>query len=143
MASFNVVEEEREFFARLLEHADIVFANEEEAHAFTGMDAEAALEYLSHICRVAVVKLGAKGAAASSNGETVRVSAGDAVTVVDTTAAGDYFAAGFLYAHSRGFSLSACLQCGTVLANEIIQVVGTRLEEPVWADIRRRVQRLD
>lgn len=139
MASFNIVEADRDFFARLLTKTDIVFANEEEARAFTGKDADEALDELARICRVAVVKVGARGAMARSGNETARVPAGDAPRVVDTTAAGDYFSAGFLYAHALGRSLTDCLTAGTVLANEIVQVVGTKLPADTWAKIKTLV----
>lgn len=139
LASYNVVEAEHDFFARLLPKTDIVFANEEEARAFTALPAEEALDALARICRVAVVKVGKEGAMARSGADVARVPAGNAPAVVDTTAAGDYFAAGFLYAHARNASLEACLQVGTILANQIIQVVGTKLADDVWAEIKTEV----
>lgn len=139
MASFNIVEAERDFFARLLAETDIVFANDEEARAFTGKDARAALDDLAALCGTAVVKMGAEGACARSGSDVASVPAGDAPSVTDTTAAGDYFAAGFLYAHAQGRPLSACLAAGTVLANQIIQVVGTRLPDATWDAIRAQV----
>ena len=56
--------------------------------------------------------------------------------VVDTTAAGDYFAAGFLHALSQGGHLKECLQAGTILATEAIQVVGSELGGSAWNRIK-------
>ena len=55
--------------------------------------------------------------------------------VVDTTAAGDFFAGGFLHALIKGASLQDCLSAGTLLAGHIIGVVGTRLPDETWKKI--------
>lgn len=140
MASYNIVEADHDFFAHLLEHVDIVFANEEEARAFTGKGPEEAVDELAQICRVAVVKMGARGAVVRRGDERVACPAEQGVKVVDTTAAGDYFAAGFLYAHSHGRSLEACLEAGTYLSANIISVVGTQLSGERWEEIRQHVR---
>ena len=63
LASYNVVEESRDFLMELVEnHVNIVFANEGEALALTGLDPEAALHFIAERCDIAVVKVGAKGA---------------------------------------------------------------------------------
>ena len=62
LASYNIVAADRDFFARLLRKTDIVFANEDEARAFTGLNPEAALEQLASVCETAVVKVGKRGA---------------------------------------------------------------------------------
>ena len=138
LASYNIVEAEREFFAYLLEHTDIVFANEEEARAFTGKEPREALDELARLCRIAVVKVGKEGAMARSGEDFAQAPAEPVAHVVDTTAAGDFFAAGFLYRHALGCPLVDCLRAGGVLAGEIIQVVGTKLPAATWASIRSR-----
>lgn len=61
LASYNIVQDDREFFAELLQQTDIVFANEQEAQAFTGIDnAQANVEALASLCEIAVVKIGKK-----------------------------------------------------------------------------------
>lgn len=140
MASYNIVEADHAFFAHLLEHVDIVFANEEEAHAFTGKEPEEAAVDLAKICRTAVVKMGARGAVARSGEESIVCPAERGIKVVDTTAAGDYFAAGFLYAHSHGRSLQACLEAGDYLASNVISVVGTQLSAEQWRSVNQRVR---
>lgn len=139
LASYNIVEGDRDFFAHLLEKTDIVFANEEEAYAFTGKSPEEALADLSSRCEVAVVKVGKKGSMGRCGEHEAHQSAQTVGQVIDTTAAGDFFAAGFLYAHAQGRQLEECLYAGDVLAGSVIQVVGTQLPETVWADIRRRI----
>ncbi len=137
LASYNIVEADRDFFALLLQKTDVVFANEEEARAFTGKAPREALAELATLCEVAVVKTGAEGAMASIGGIVASVKAFPVAEVVDTTGAGDFFAAGFLYALGLGASLDACLSAGSLLAAHVIQVIGTTLPETAWTDIRK------
>lgn len=143
LASYNVVADNLDMLRQLVaDHIDIVFANEEESAAFTrGLPPEAALREIGSMARVAVVKLGKRGASAMQDGQVAQVP-GKTVGVVDTTAAGDFFAGGFLYAHARGASLQQCLAMGSLLSQHIIQVVGTRLPAPTWDAIRRESARI-
>ena len=121
------------------DYIDIVFANEEEATAFTGQkDPLEALREIAAFKCLAVVKLGSKGASAHLGDEEVMVQA-NRVPVVDTTAAGDFFAGGFLYALNKGASLKECLSCGALLGEHIIGVVGTRLPKEEWKEIKKRI----
>ena len=136
LASYNIVEADRDFFAELLHQTDIVFANELEARAFTGIDdPQENVNRLAAICGTAVVKVGKKGVLVRRGEEQVECPARDVPHVVDTTAAGDYFSAGFLYALASGESLMRCAQLGSLLAGHIIEVVGTALPEAVWQKI--------
>jgi len=133
LASYNVVASDLPYFRHLVQdYIDIVFANEEEAAAFTGKQnpLEALRDIAAYKC-LAVVKLGSKGSSARLGEEEVVVGARK-VPVVDTTAAGDFFAGGFLYALNKGASLQDCLRCGALLSEHIIGVVGTRLPEEEW-----------
>lgn len=137
LASYNVVASDLPYFRHLVQdYIDIVFANEEEAAAFTGKQdpLEALRDIAAYKC-LAVVKLGSKGSSARLGEEEVVVGARK-VPVVDTTAAGDFFAGGFLYALNKGASLQDCLRCGALLSEHIIGVVGTRLPEGEWKRIR-------
>lgn len=140
LASYNIVEADRDFFAYLLSKTDVVFANEEEARAFTGKAPREALTDLAALCEVAVVKVGADGAWAQRGEEVSFAEAMPVAEVVDTTGAGDFFAAGFLYALAQERPLKACLQAGAVLSGEVIQVIGTTLPESTWQQIRAAVQ---
>ena len=139
LASYNIVEAQHEFFSYLLDHTDIVFANEEEALAFTGKAPREALDELAQRCEVAVVKTGKKGAMARCGAEFAEAPAEAVAQVLDTTAAGDFFAAGFLYRHAQGAPLAACLESGGALAGAVIQVVGTQLADQTWAALRERL----
>lgn len=141
LASYNVVTDNLELLRNLVtEYIDIVFANEEESAAFTeGKAPEEALHEIASMAQVAVVKLGKRGASAMQDGIESFVP-GQRVDVVDTTAAGDFFAGGFLYAYSHGASLENCLHMGTLLSQNIIQVIGTRLSDSVWDRIRQEAK---
>ncbi len=139
LASYNVVAADLPFFRHLVQdYIDIVFANEEEAAAFTGQkDPLEALREIAALKCLAVVKLGSKGSSARLGEEEVVIGARH-VPVVDTTAAGDFFAGGFLYALNQGASLKDCLSCGALLSEHIIGVVGTRLPEEEWKEIKKQ-----
>lgn len=140
LASYNIVADEIAFFTELLPNVDILFANQQEAETFTGeSDPEAALLKLGDICRTVVVKTGGAGAKAKRDAEVVNVAARPVQQVLDTTGAGDFFAAGFLYGLSNGCELAECVYKGTVLAAYVIEVAGTHLPEETWDAIRAEI----
>lgn len=140
LASPNVVRDDRDFFSLLInKYVDIVFANEEEARAFTGKEPEEALDVLGGLCSVAVVKLGARGSLLRKGTETVHVEAVAVEKVVDTTGAGDYFAAGFLYGLTCGYALEKCARIGSLLSGHIIQVIGAELSPEEWKTIKNEL----
>ena len=139
LSSFNVVSKNRTYFHHLIsDYIDIVFANEGEARAFTGnFDPQEQLRHIAHLCDLAVVKLGEHGSIAMLEGGRIYKCHAEYVeNVVDTTAAGDYFAAGFLHALTRGHRLRKCLQVGTILATEAVQVMGSQLSPAAWNRIK-------
>lgn len=139
LASYNVVEESRDFLLELVnDYVDIVFANEQESYALTGMQPEEALHYLAERCEIAVVKVGAKGAFVQRGNETVTISPMQAV-VVDTTGAGDMWAAGFLAGLVKGEPLQKCGLMGAIVAKNIIEVVGAKMDDNRWANIHKAI----
>ncbi len=142
LASFNVVESNREFLQKLIrEYVDIVFANEEEAKSLTGKPAEAALLEISSQVEIAVVKIGSKGSWIMRGNEKVHVPAFSA-KMIDATAAGDFYAAGFFYGLVHGANLEQCGKIGTLLASNVIEVVGTKLAEDTWEKIRKQAEEI-
>lgn len=140
MASYNIVAGDHEFFSLLVnKYVDIVFANEEEAKAFTGKEPEEALDCIAKMCSVAIVKLGARGALIRKGTEEMHVKATAVERVADTTGAGDFFAAGFLYGLTCGCSLEKCGKIGAILAGEVIQVIGTELPDERWKKIKEEI----
>ena len=117
------------FFPDLLRnHVDLVFANREEALALTGTEHTGdALKKLRGMCEGVVITLGGEGALVADKGNTVKVPA-NPVQAVDTTGAGDAFAAGFLYGKSRGVSLEQCGRIGGYFASRVITQMGPRLK---------------
>lgn len=144
LASFNVVEENLEFLRNLVsDHIDIVFANETEAHAFTGEEEPLnALQSISEMCELVIVKTGITGALIKHGAEVVHVGIMKAARRVDTTGAGDFYAAGFLYGLCEGLSLRQCGTIGAITAGKVIEVVGTTFGEDEWADIARLVAKV-
>lgn len=136
LASYNIVEANLDFFRALMPSIDIVFANEQEAQALTGLEARAALDALAATCHIAVVKIGKHGVWACHGTEVAHCQARDVPVVVDTTAAGDYFAAGFMHALAAGEPLATCIARGSLLAGHIIEVVGTELPDATWQQLR-------
>ncbi|MBO7188297.1 MAG: adenosine kinase [Tidjanibacter sp.] len=144
LASYNVVLENRDFLLHLVdEYVDIIFANEQEATAFSGEEEPVnALEFISKRCELAVVKIGTRGALIKCGGEVLHVGIMAAAKRVDTTGAGDFYAAGFLYGMCEGLSLRQCGTIGAIAAGKVIEVVGTTFGEEVWADIYRLVEKV-
>ena len=119
---------------------DILFANEHELAALTGLDDfEAALAALAPKVPVLVVTRSADGAVAMSGGERAAVAAEPIAKVVDTTGAGDLFAAGFLAGHVAGKDLQTSLTMGAVAAAEIISHYGARPEADLKALVAARL----
>jgi sugar/nucleoside kinase (ribokinase family) len=142
MASYNVVESNLEFFKELLtEYTDIVFANEEEAYAFTGKEPEEAAQLLGGICEIAIVKTGAKGSIIKRASEVVAVNAIEA-KCLDTTGAGDLYAAGFLYGLIQNHPLQLCGQIGSLLAGNVIEIMGTKMDNERWDRIKETAKAL-
>ena len=118
---------------------DILFANHVELAALTGLDdLRAGLDALAAKVPLVVVTRGADGAVAKAGGEYCEVPAQPVAQVVDTTGAGDLFAAGFLHGHVNCRNLRDCLTLGAICAAEIISHYGARPE----ADLRKLTAQL-
>lgn len=139
MASFNVVEENLGFMTELVrEYVDILFANEDEARSFAGVEPLEAVGVMASMCEMAIVKLGEKGSLIKSGDELCRIDA-VAAEVVDTTGAGDLYATGFLYGLSQGMSLEKCGEIGAVVAAGVIGQVGPAIPLSKWERIREEI----
>ena len=143
LASYNVVEAEKEFLRELVEkYVDVLFANEVEAIAFTGKKPEEALHEIAEMVDIAVVKEGSKGSWVKQGSTIIHVPCHAKVDPVDTTAAGDYYAAGFLAGLSQQRDLEVCAKMGTYLSYHVIQVVGTKLDASVWDEINQKIKEI-
>jgi len=109
---------------------DILFGNEDEIRHLTGgSDLNGSIAELERAVKTLVVTKGADGALAVEGGRRVEIAAPAVARIVDTTGAGDLFAAGFLAARCRGRELDACLTAGAACAAEIISHFGARPEK--------------
>ena len=106
---------------------DILFGNEQEICHLTGCDhlADQIAALLNHVATLVITR-GAGGAMAIEPGEMVEVRAAPVERVIDTTGAGDLFAAGFLAGRCRGRDLGGCLAAGSIAAAEVISHFGAR-----------------
>ncbi|RPH32935.1 MAG: adenosine kinase [Bacteroidales bacterium] len=139
MASYNVVEANREFLKEMIEnYVDILFANEEEAKAFTGKSPEESLHEFASLVDIAIVKIGSKGSMIKRNDEVVNVGV-IKVNCIDTTGAGDLYAAGFLYGLAKTLPLKKCGEIGAVLSGKVIEFVGPKMDERTWKQVQGMV----
>lgn len=135
------VNRHRDSFVSLIKSGvDIVFCNEDEILALFGVnDPEEAFERCKTLCELVVVTRGEKGAVAVREKERYEVPAEPINKVVDTTGAGDLFAAGFLTGYAQNRPVSECLQMGALSAAEVITHYGARPETPLHKLIAERV----
>lgn len=139
LSSFNVVEDNLDFLKEIIEkYIDIIFANEEEAKAFTGQEPDEAIHTFADLCDIAVVKVGSKGSLIKS-GEIYETAGTLGTPCNDSTGAGDLYAAGFLYGLSKGMSLKKAAEIGAITAGNVITVYGARMDEAMWSDINKKV----
>jgi sugar/nucleoside kinase (ribokinase family) len=132
----------RDGFLRLIDggSVDILFANEQEIVELSGEgDFEAAVAAVSPKVPLLVVTRSEKGAIAVAGGERVEVGAEPVAAVVDTTGAGDLFAAGFLAGHAQGRTLEQSLRMGAIAAAEVISHFGARPEADLKALVAERL----
>lgn len=137
LASYNVVNENQRFLKDLIsKYVDIVFANEDESFAYTHLNPEESVAKLAQQCDIAVVKVGKRGSYVQQSNERYHIGA-ITTSCTDSTGAGDLYAGGFLHALSDGFDIRRCGEIGTIAAGRIVEVVGTKLSEDTWDEIRR------
>lgn len=140
------VERHRASFRDLVEHhIDILIANEAEICSLWQVDSfDAALQATRGKCEVAALTRSEKGAVIFADGEVHVVDAARVEKVVDTTGAGDLFAAGFLYGYTAGYNLFDAGRIGAIAAAEVISHIGprpqTRLADLLPADLRTPVR---
>lgn len=136
--AFCVDRHRDEFLELLRDDIDIVFANEDEARSLFGVeDLDAALARLADLCPVAAVTRSARGSVIVGGDGRHEVPAEPVQRVVDTTGAGDLYAAGVLHGLSRGMELPLCARLGGIAAAEVIGHVGARPETPLATLVER------
>jgi len=143
LSSYNVVEANRDFLQGLVaeKQIDILFANEDEARAFTGKtDPRAALAEIAGRVPLAVVKVGAHGSLIQE-GEAFYAIPALKANPVDTTGAGDLYQAGFFFGLGNGFPLSLCGELGSIVAGKVVEIIGARMADEKWQEVQDLAQR--
>jgi len=109
-------------------YADIIFVNEKEAEAFTGKKEEEALHEICDMCEIAIVKLGEKGSLIKANGRVYKIPI-HKVNVVNTTGAGDAYAAGILYSIANNIDIKRAGMIAAYISAEVVANTGARLDK--------------
>ncbi len=142
LSSFNVVEEHLNFLRQIIiDKVDIVFANEDEVKALTGKDLPEATKELASMCSIAVVKTGKRGSIIQHGEDVLHIPIYEAVRV-DTTGAGDAYAAGFIYGWINQLPLEMSGQIGSFLAANVIEEIGPKITLDRWENIHQWINKL-
>ncbi len=136
------IDRHREDFLRLItDHVDIIFGNEEEIKAlYEEEDFYKCLDLIKDQVEIAAITRNAKGSVIVNRRIKIFVEAEKVEDVVDTTGAGDLYAAGFLYGYTQGRSLGSCAMIGGIAAAEIISHYGARAEVSLRGFARNRLR---
>ena len=140
LSNFNIVNGFKELLQEVIpKYVHILFSNESEAEAYTGLEAQEAIRKIAETVDISVVTVGKEGAWVGSKSEVLQVPALGGKPV-DTTGAGDNFAAGFLFGQSVGASLEQSAKIGSVLAGQVIEVVGPQIPDDQWQQIKLKIK---
>jgi sugar/nucleoside kinase (ribokinase family) len=138
--AFCVGRHRAEFLDLVHNHVDILFANETEILSlYECSNFDEAVRRVQGRCEVAVLTRSERGAVVVSHGESFAVPAETVARVVDTTGAGDLYAAGFLAGYASGRQLGDCARMGAIAAAEVISHFGARPEISLQQRVRERL----
>ena len=139
LSNFNIVNGFKDLLKEVIPaYVDILFSNESEAEAYTGLPAREAIGVISGDVEISVVTIGKDGVLAKDKDRMIH-DAAISSNVIDTTGAGDNFAAGFLFGYSRGATLEQSAQIGSILSGNVIEAVGAQIPEERWVQIKLKV----
>ncbi|HTV23547.1 MAG TPA: adenosine kinase [Polyangiaceae bacterium] len=128
--SFCVARHRESFLDLVARHVDILFANESEIKALYATDSfDEAVQHARRDTKLAALTRGARGSVLVAGSELVEVAAAPVSRVIDTTGAGDLYAAGVLFGLTHGDSLAAAGRRGSIAAAEVITHYGARPEQ--------------
>ena len=129
---FCVERSRQDYLNMIRDDFDILFCNHDEAQAlYPEKTFEEVVAALQGQCEVVVVTCGAKGSIILTKDEHITVDPIWVTEVVDTTGAGDLYAAGFLYGYTKGLPLAECGRLGSACASDIITHLGARAQKPL------------
>ena len=139
LPSYNVVKESHELLRHIVEtFVDILMANEDEAQAYTGQaDEIRAVNALAEKVDMAVLKIGERGSLVAHGHEILPIRPQGSGHAIDTTGAGDLWAAGFLFGLVNGYPLEKCGALGSACGYEVCQVTGANIPEAGWQRIKK------
>ncbi len=138
LASFEVVENSGDILKNIIkDYVDILIANEDEAKAYTGSsDEKKAVKYLSEQVSIGVLKLGERGSCISAENRTIMIKPAIGKDIIDTTGAGDLWAAGFLFGLAHGFSIEKSGEIASACGYEVCRVMGAHIPDDGWNRIK-------
>ncbi len=142
LASFTVVEQAKPILDDIVPaYVDILIANEDEAAAYTGFKDELqALDRLAASVETAVLKVGARGSFVHAGDRVHRIPPLKSGPAVDTTGAGDLWAAGFLFGLVNGYAIETCGRLASACGFEVCQVIGADIPAEGWIRIKDIVE---
>lgn len=139
LANFELVNQFRSHIIHLLSrHVDILFANTAETRMLTKRDPEQGCDVLKDLCDIVVILMGPEGCWIGHGFEKFRCFAYP-VEPLDTTGAGDLFAAGFLHGYLTGQHLTECAHYGALAGAAVVQVFGAEIPEEIWEKLREQI----
>ena len=140
LSNFNIVNSFKGLLSEVIpQYVNILFSNKDEAEAYTGLNAEKAVQKLSEQVVISVVTIGKRGVLVGSCGGVITVPTTTGSNPIDTTGAGDNFAAGFLYGLTKGAALKQAAQIGSLLADHVIKTIGPQIPDEFWCQIKLKV----
>lgn len=142
LASYTVVKESRDFLQHIInDYVNILMGNEDEALAYTGESDEiAAIKALVNAVDIAALLVGKRGSYIAHDNNVFSVKAKGTGHAIDTTGAGDLWAAGFLFGLVNGYPLEKCGELGSACGYEVCQVIGTKISDEGWQRIRKLLE---
>lgn len=142
LSNFNIVNGYKGLLQEVIpRYVQILFSNEPEAQAYTGLSSGEAVRKIAEEVAISVVTVGKEGAWVGSGSEKIHIPAWGGKPI-DTTGAGDHFAAGFLYGQSVGASLEDSAKIGSVLAGHVIQAIGPQIPASQWQQIKLKINEI-
>ncbi|MBD3223395.1 MAG: adenosine kinase [Caldithrix sp.] len=144
LGSFEVVRSAMDILPQLLrDYIDMVFGNEEEVAEFCNHDdPHLAVRELGKLCRIAAVKRGRDGALICADDAVYNVQAVPVANPIDTTGAGDYWGAGFLYGYYKGYDMERCGRMASIVSSEVVRHIGSALPEDSWSRIKEEINQI-
>ncbi|MCB1072655.1 MAG: adenosine kinase [Chlamydiales bacterium] len=140
LANVEIVRRNEQFIREILKnYIDIVFCNEREAKALTGLSASESCDMLAKLCDIAVVTMSERGSWIR-RGDTKVYMEALSVKAIDTTGAGDLYASGFLHGYLQGYPLKDCAWIAAFVSSHVVKRIGPEIPKPVWEEIKNQIK---